>query len=183
MDDPNRFTEPALGFELHKPDSWEFVTAAWMPSAEPRDAQDSWAWIKANQPFCVARKLHQSTHHAFPTLQVTARALQVPTEAQARALLQMQEGILQKHYGQFEVRESRADFRVDGHRTLVLRGSFCLNTSIEGEYVPVWMLSRLFVIFAPGRAFTVGMSSSLDAGYYLESEFEQILGSIRIASD
>lgn len=178
----HQFRDPALGFQLRKPETWEFLPPAWSPVAQVRNSGDpNWAWITANLPFCVARRLHQSTRHAFPTLQVSARALQVPTEAQARALLDMQLDVLDKHYGKFDVEQASADEIIDGHPSLAIRGSFCLNTQIEGEQVPVSVLTRVRVIFAPGRAFSLGMSSSLDESYYLESDFDEILGSVRIS--
>ena len=175
------FDEPTLGFSLRIPDCWEFTPPAWTPSTEPRiPADGSWAWIKANQPFCAGRRWHQSTRHAFPSLQVTARALQLQSEAQANALLDMQLGVLSRVYGQFDVREASADALIDGHRSIVIRGSFSVNMEVEGEQLPIWMLSRLYVVFAPGRAFTLGLSSDLDESYYFESDFEQILESVRI---
>jgi hypothetical protein len=177
----HQFHDPALGFALRKPESWEFVPPAWSPVAQMRNSGDpSWSWITANLPFCVARRLHQSTRHAFPTLQVSARALQVPTAAQARALLDMQLGVLNKHYGAFDVEKATHDDSIDGHPALTIRGSFSLNTQVDGEQVPVSVLTRVHVIFAPGRAFSMGMSSSRDADYFVESDFEQIVGSVRI---
>jgi hypothetical protein len=180
--DPNHCDQPCLGFSLRKPDSWQFTPPVWSPAADFANAADSsWAWIKPNQPFCVAQKLHHSPRHAYSTLQVTARALEIPSQEQAQALLKMQLGVLSKHYGQFEVRDATSDAVIDGHRAIAIRGSFCLITHIEGEQVPVWLLTRIHVVFAPGRAFSIGMTSSLDESYYDESDFGQTIASIRVA--
>ena len=180
--DPNHFNDESLGFSLRKPDSWEFMPPVWTPGPLAANGDDApWAWIRPNQAFCVAQKLHDSPRHAYSTLQVTARALEIPSPEQAQALLKMQLGVLGKHYGQFEVRDATSDALIDGHKAIAIRGSFCLITQIEGEQVPVWLLTRIHVIFAPGRAFSIGMTSSLDESYYLESEFEHTIASIRIA--
>jgi hypothetical protein len=179
--DPDLFNDESLGFSLRKAGAWQFMPPVWTPGPLAANSDDSpWGWIRPNQPFCVAQRLHDSPRHAYSTLQVTARALEIPSEEQAQTLLKMQLGVLSKHYGQFEVREASADAVVAGHRAIVIRGSFCLITHIEGEQVPVWLLTRIHVIFAPGRAFSIGMTSSLDESYYLESDFAATLASIRI---
>ena len=72
--DPNLFNDESLGFSLRKPDSWEFMPPVWTPGPLAANGDDApWAWIRPNQAFCVAQKLHESPRHAYSTLQVTAR--------------------------------------------------------------------------------------------------------------
>ena len=155
---------------------------AWSPAAQLKNSGDqSWAWIQsANQPFCVARQMHDSQRHAFPTLQATVRPFGSPTPAQRDALLQMQLDVLQKTYGQVEVLESSASREFSGHPALGIRAILPLVSEVEGERIDLRILSRVHVIFAPGRAFSVGISTSADPDYFDEPEIAESLNSIRI---
>jgi len=180
----NLFQSHALRFALSKPDSWAFLPPAWSPVAQLKNSGDeSWAWIQnANQPFCVARQLHDSQRHAFPTLQATVRPFGIPTLAQRASLLQMQLDALRKTYGQAEILESSAEPEFSGHPALGIRAILPLTTEIEGEQIQLQILSRVHVIFAPGRAFSVGISTSSDPNYFDEPEITRIFESIHISN-
>lgn len=162
MSDPNQFHAPEIGFSLRKPDSWQFVPTTWSAA--------EWK-TSVNQPFCVARQIHESQQHAFPTLQATVRPFGNPTAEQAEALLQMQLDVMRKTYGQIEVLEARADHEFSGHRALGIRAVIPVDFPI---------LSRVHVIFAPGRAFSVGIPTSVDPEYFHEPDIAQVFASIRI---
>jgi len=178
----NLFQSHALRFSLNKPDSWAFLPPAWSPVARLKNSGDeSWAWIQnANQPFCVARQLHDSQRHAFPTLQATVRPFGIPTLAQRETLLQMQLEVLRKTYEPVEVLEADADREYSGHPALGIRAILPLISENEGEQTEFQILSRVQVIFAPGRAFSVGISTSTDAAWFNEPEISAMLDSIRI---
>jgi hypothetical protein len=162
VSDAQQFDSPEIGFSLRKPASWYFVPTSW-------SAAD---WKNCvHQPFCVARQMHESQEHAFPSLQATVRPFGNPTAPQADALLQMQIDAMRKTYGEVEVLEARADHAVSGHRALGIRAVIPLA-------IPI--LTRVHVIFAPGRAFSVGISTSPDPEYFDEAEIARIFESMRV---
>lgn len=180
--DPNVFEEHLLRFSLKKPGSWDFIPAAWSPVAQLRNSNnEDWQWLRqANQPFCCARKLHDCSYHAYPTLQVTVRRSGVPTNAEAKALLEAQLDFLSKQYPDLDPLHATPDALLSGHRANIIRARFTLFANIEGDEVALPILSRAHVIFSPGRAFTFGMSSSTDKEYFDESDFDEIISSVRI---
>jgi hypothetical protein len=180
----NLFQSHALRFSLSKPDSWAFLPPAWSPVAQLKNSGDeSWAWIQnANQPFCVARRLHDSQRHAFPTLQATVRPFGIPTPGQRETLLQMQLEVLRKTYEPVDILEASASLEFSGHSALGIRAILPLFTEVEGEQIELKILSRVHVIFAPGRAFSVGISTSVDPDFFDEPEIAATLDSIRIDS-
>lgn len=163
MSDAQQFESPEIGFSLRKPQSWEFVPTAWSAA--------DWTGC-VNQPFCVARRMHDSQQHAFPSLQATVRPFGNPTAQQAEALLRMQLDAMRNTYGQVEVLDARADHEFSGHLALGIRAVIPLQ-------IPI--LTRVHVIFAPGRAFSVGISTSPDPNYFDEAEITEIFASMRIS--
>jgi hypothetical protein len=162
VSDADQFDCAEIGLSLRKPETWEFVPTGWS-AAEWR--------TNTHQPFCVARRMHDSQQHAFPSLQATVRPFGNPTPQQAEALLQMQLDVMRKTYGDVEVLEARADHEFSGYRALGIRAVLPLE-------IPI--LTRVHVIFAPGRAISVGISTSPDSNYFDEAEIARIFESIRV---
>jgi hypothetical protein len=171
VSDPDEFHSREVGFSLRKPGSWEFLPTSWSAADWPQ---------QVNLPFCVARKWHDDQRYAFPTLQATVRPFGNPTADQAEALLRMQLDVMRKTYGQVEVLEARADHEFSGHRALGIRAVIPVVTELGGERLEMPLLSRVHVIFAPARAFSVGISTSADPQYFDEADIAGIFTSIRI---
>ena len=180
--DPHVFEDLLLGFSLRKPRSWDFLPTKSSPVQQLKNAgTEDWKCIElANEPFCFARKLHHSLDHAYPTLQVTARRSAVPTDVEAGAILDRQLGSLSKQYSDFEALQASADGVVCGYRANVILGRFTLFIVRDGNTLDLPILSRSYTIFAPDRAFVLGMSSSAHQDYFEEADFAGIISSVQI---
>ncbi len=182
--DENLFVEPLLRFSLRKPDAWRFMPPAWSPVARMKNASDASAeWLRrANEPFCCAMGHHESRAHPYPTLQVTVRPFQIPSNEIAERFLQTQLDFLKEQYEGFSLIHATADGLVAGYRATVIRATFILYVQQADDVIPMSVLARTYVLFTPGRAFTVGLSSSADEQYFDEAEFERIISSVRIGA-
>lgn len=181
--DPHRFVEPRLGFTLTKPASWQFVPPAWSPARELAAAADPEApWRQfGHLAFCGALRPHANRQQAFSTLQVMARPLPPPSAGEAAAMLRTIRDIVLNQNPRAEILDASTGTIVAGCQTNVLRCRFTVPVEIEQQRVPMGVISRSLVIFAPRYAFTVGLSSSDDPAHFDEAEFDAILASIRIA--
>lgn len=174
----NEFHEPLLQFRITKPDGWIFTEPRWSPMVQLRNrgtaAQEWLSW--ANQPFVCAMRQHESTVEPYPTVQVTARAVNgLPPPEVRNNLLEEQLILLRATYRNFEVLEATTERIIAGARANAIRATATFATDVEFH-----ILSRLFTLFLPTIAFTIGMSSSADPRYYDEAEFDAMLASIRI---
>lgn len=177
------FNDALLKFSLIKPSRWRFMPPAWSPVAQLRNASPPEDWIQyARLPFCCATAGHDSPVHVHPTLQATVRPSGVPGNEQASAILQSQLDFLDTEYLEFDPIEATSDAIIGGCRANVIKARFILPLEIDGERFMAPVISRSYTIFAPGRAFTVGVSSSGDPAYYDESECQSIVASIRIGT-
>jgi len=176
------FYNSALRFQVRIPPTWRFLPPAWSPVEQMKraiDDRDDWIHF-ANKPFCCAMRHHDSRLHAYPTLQVTVRPCPTPDNATIAAILEAQRDLLSQQYEGFRELQATADAIVAGHRALSLRTTFTLPTMPDDALVPISVLARLRVVFALNRAYTVGLSSSADAAYFDETEFDGIVASVRI---
>lgn len=179
--DPHTFQDVALQFSLRKPAGWRFMPPAWSPVAQLRNASGPEDWIQyARAPFCCATGSHDSPIHVYPTLQATVRPSGVPGNEQARAILESQLDFLAAEYVDFESIEATSDAVIGGCRANVIHARFALALQMDGELFMASVISRSYAIFTPGRAFSIGLSSSGDPEYYDESEFRSVVASIRI---
>ena len=177
------FEANALGFRLRKPASWTFVPSAWSPLARWKNAAgDEVEWLqRANLPFCCAVGEQRSRHHVRPTLQVVARPLLKPNPALASMLLEAQLEQMCRTYHDFELLDASSRACIGGCRATLIRGRFTLQTVLDEQPLEMSVLTRGYVVFAGGRAFSIGLSSSNDPQYYAEDEFRDIVASIEIA--
>jgi hypothetical protein len=176
------FVEPRLGFTMTKPVTWQFVPPQWSPSQQldpARDLDEQWNNC-SHLAFCGAVRPHASRRHAFATMQVTARPLTPPGDAEAAAMLQTVQGILQNQNPHAEVLVATSAGVIGGVRANVLRCRFALPIEVAQERVMMGVISRSYVIFGPRYAFTLGLSSSDDPAFYVESEFADIVASVRV---
>jgi hypothetical protein len=180
--DPHVFRNRFLRFSVRKPESWDFMPPAWSPVEQLKNSgNEEWEWVRnANKPFCCMRKLHDSPVHAYPTMQVTARRFDVPTDEQAAAFLKSQCEFLSKQYSNLEVLEATSSAFIGGARANSIRGRFKLIMATDSGPVTLPILSRVHTVFTSGTAFTMGLSSSADPNYYDESDFDRIIASVRI---
>lgn len=178
----NRFSDSFLKFSLEKPSQWHFLPAAWSPIAMMHKSEDpGLEWAKnVNLPFCCARGNHDSEFHPYPTLQVTARPFQVPGNEGAAAILEQNLAFFAQCQLDFELVEASSHAIIAGHRANKIISRYTLLTEQDGEEREFPVLARSTLIFAPGRAFSVGMSSSADAAYFNDADFSSTLASIRI---
>ena len=182
--DPDLFSEPYLKFRVRKPSAWRFMPPAWSPVAQMKNAiesPDDWIHL-AKLPFCYAMGNHDSRVHAFPTLQATVRPFSAPDNKTASTILDAQVDMLAQQYEDFELLSASSDAIIGGHRAIMLRGTFLLPTQPDDELIYISVLSRSFVVFALGRAFTLGLSGSADERYYHEPDFDSIIGSVRFGT-
>ncbi len=177
------FRDDFLQISVQKPRHWQFLPAAWSPVALLQRSKDpGLEWAKhANLPFCSAMLHHDSASHAYPTMQVTVRPFQVPGNQLAADLLEQTVTFLAEHQSDFELLDATSEAIIAGCRANTIRARYVLNTQKEGEEQRTFsVLSRSYTIFAPGRAFTVGLTSSADEDYFDEADFASIINSVRI---
>ncbi len=177
------FRDDFLQFSVTKPRPWHFIPQAWSPVALLQRTKDpAMDWAKhANLPFCCAMLQHDSTAHAYATMQVAARPCQVPGNQAAADILEQNLAFLRSHQIDFELLDATTESIIAGCRTNKIRARYTLVTQKEGEeQVEFSILARSFLVFAPGRAFTIGLSSSADEDYFDESDFTWIVESVRI---
>lgn len=155
---------------------------AWSPIAQMKNAAvEPGDWIQfAHRPFCCAMDQHDSNEHVYSTLQVTARPCAVPDNLSAEALLNDSIAFMEENFADFEVVQATSSAIVAGHRANMMRASYTLLAQADDDVVRFSVLSRSFVVFARGQAFTIGLSSSADVRYFSETEFEEIIASVRI---
>lgn len=183
-DDPDLFRDPVLRFGVRKPAHWKFLPPAWSPMEQRKRgslSDDSLARF-STRPFCCAMGHHDSERHAYPTLQVTARPFVKPNTRTIRECLDGVAAALDREHPDFQLLDANPDAMLAGHRALFLRATFTIPTTVRDESVDLAVLTRVQVIFALNRAYTVGLSGSADPAYCDEAEFRQILGSIRVGS-
>jgi hypothetical protein len=135
-------------------------------------------WLRwASEPFVCFMKEHDNPEHAYPTVQVSARAAGgVPPSATAKLLLEEQIALLQSTYDGFELLDATPDRIIAGFRANAIRATFSFAS--EGRQLRV--LSRSFTVWTPTASFTIGMSTSTDERYYDEHELDGVLASVRI---
>lgn len=173
----NEFHEPFFPFRITIPEGWIFTEPRWSPMVQLRNrgtaAQEWLSW--ASEPFVCAMEQREGAD-AYPTLQVTARAMNgLPGAQMRRNLLDEQLILLRATYRDFEVIEASTDRIIAGTRANAIRG-----TALFATDRPIRILSRLFTLFTPTVAFTIGMSSSADARFYREEDFDAMLASVRV---
>ena len=184
-DTRNTFRDDFLKFSVHKPSRWEFIPAAWSPVALLQRSKDpglEWA-EHANRPFCCAMLHHDSASHAYATMQVTVRPFQVPGNQLAADILERNLAFLAAHQVDFELVDATSEAIIAGCRTNTIRSRYVLITQKEGEeQVEFPILARSYAVFAPGCAFTIGLSGSADDEYFDEADFTGIIESVRIGN-
>jgi len=182
--DKNLFRDNYLRFQLRKPAAWRFLPPAWSPVAQMKNAtEDATDWIRfAKLPFCCAMDHHESPEHAYSTLQVTARPFAIPSNQTAADILNAQIEYLSQQFLDFEAIQATSEAIVAGYRANLIRSSFVLVTERGEEVAEISVLSRSWMIFAPGWAFTLGLSSSADEDFYNETDFDDIIASVRIGT-
>lgn len=177
------FRDDFLKFSLQKPSHWHFIPSAWSPVAIlQRSKEPGLDWAKhASLPFCCANDHHDSPDHVYPTLQVSVRPFQIPGNQLATEILDKNLAFFGSHQVDFELLEATTELIVAGYRTNKIRARYALITQKDDETEREFsVLSRSYLIFAPGRAFTIGMSSSADEDYFSEADFDGILESVCI---
>lgn len=172
-------------FTVDIPDHWHFMPRAWSPLAKGKRRDAAGAapdalLQSALTPFCCAMTHHQVPGKEQSTLQVTARASRVPGDAEAAALLKFQMDMLRDEPEGFVVEQATHEARVAGHRANFLQVTSTARTEVEDLVADVGVRSRIYLVFTPGVAFTISLTSSDDPAYYDEADFEQILQSVRI---
>lgn len=135
---------------------------------------------EAHEPFVCMTGSHDSDEHVFPTVQVVARAFPLPSSEQAKEILVQMVSALEEQYPDFTLIESSAERIVAGHRANYVSGRYLLAVERDGDETLFEVLSRSYVVFTPGLAFTIGMASSSDPDYYDEDDFIVALSSIVI---
>lgn len=126
---------------------------------------------------------HDSASHAYATMQVTVRPVQVPGNQVAADLLEQNLVFLARHQVDFELLNATSEAIIAGCRANTIRSRYVLITQKEGEeQVEFPVLLWSYTIFAPGRAFTIGLSSSADEEYFDEADFADIIESVRIGN-
>ena len=180
--DADVFFEPLLQFTLRKPGDWRYMPAAWSPVAHMKNVPETAVdWnTYANMPFCVAMGQHDSRRHAVPSLQVTVRPFQRPGNVVAEEILQGQLDMLARLHNDLDMLEATSAATVSGHRANFIRARFQLPIQSPDGVSHIAILSRSYVVFTPGRVFTVGLNSSADPDFYDEAQFAAIAASIRI---
>jgi hypothetical protein len=136
----------------------------------------------ASSPFCYAAGPQPDPDFPPPTVQVTARPFLAPSNDQVRQVLDASLQAMRTRYPDLHVISSTSDAIVAGHRAGSIRTQFSVLTKPAEVLVRIPVLSRSFIVFARGFAFSIGLSGSSDERYYDEAEFESILASVRIGA-
>lgn len=176
-----KFSEPYLRFSVEIPDSWKYLPPAWSPVEQMKRGADADAEIQlASKPFCVAMQHHDSQHHAYATLQVTARPLPLPGNERREQILAAQLAQMASVHWDFVPTWSTHEAILSGHCANIIHGRFTLRTQPAEDILSFGVLSRSHTVFARGYAFTVALSGSDEPGFHDESDFDRIIQSIRI---
>jgi hypothetical protein len=83
-------------------------------------------------------------------------------------------------YASVRIMHAKPDALVAGCRAIVTRAMWAMATEKDDVTTRVGVLSRSYVLFAPGCAFTIGPSSSIDPNYFNEAEMASNVASVRI---
>ena len=174
------FEDKRLRFRIRKPASWNFLPAPWSPTAHVKRSEDFKDTLiqKARLPFCCAMGRHESSRHAYPTLQVSARPALDYSEQLAERYLESSLQSLRSVHPTFQLISSISNRQIADCRAISVIGSFWLVSRLGEEEIPISVLSRSHTVFAPQATFTIGLSGSADPAYYDESEFDAVLESL-----
>jgi hypothetical protein len=181
--DRDDFYEPGLQFGIRRPQGWRFLPASWSPAEQLGRVSSKADWARhARLPFVAMVRDIRSNRHPRPTIQVTCRPASRHTAAEIRKLLEAQLDFLSRELDEFERLTSSFDNIIGGYRAAHVQFRYTLNVPCDGTSWPMRVLAHNYLVPTPGLAFTVAMSSSVDALYYDEGDFAAALSSIRIGS-
>jgi hypothetical protein len=172
-----------LEFAVRIPPSWRFLEPGWSPAALMKRSLDPGSEVarRMQWPLVCAQSTDERQDRAIPTMQVTVRPMEAPATAGFRSTVV--EGILNTLQQHPDLRplDVSSHARFGPYPAIRLRARFTSMLALPGNKpVPHGAESRMRVIFALGRAYTIGLSSSDDPAAYRETEFNDILGSLRI---
>ena len=122
----------------------------------------------ANMPFCYAMKRHESQTHAYPTVQVTVRPFHLGSHDPVE-LLESQVKLLENSWRGITFLARTGDAILAGHRANRIEARYpaILTRGLDEVEIVIYVLS--YTVFAPTRAFAIGLAGSDDPAYTLRS--------------
>lgn len=176
---PNLYTNADLGFSLTKPDAWTFLPTAWSlkfrRNLDPSNEELARVLQLASVPFVYAHLPHTDPASAFPTLQVSCRA--VGAAVAPRDVLEPMIEQLRRQFADLELLEASSEAIVGGRPAVRLKTRFSLRNS-EGSVFRC--LSHSYSVFAAPLAFSVGISCAASGEYFVPDDLASIAESIRV---
>ncbi|MFC1852252.1 hypothetical protein ACFL27_18810 [candidate division CSSED10-310 bacterium] len=177
--DENVFTNNTLGFEIKKPDDWVFMPSDWAAGFREKNLSDDEKVRQilkmANKPLVAFYLLHDSDEYVYPTVQVICRV--VAGKWNRPESLEMQINNLKEVFRNFTLLESSSDTIMAGKLGTKLSATYTLENN-EGILFDVFF--RNFVVLNGSIAFNIGLSGPVDGPYACETEFDDIISSIKI---
>ncbi len=175
------FLEPQLRFGIRKPEGWRFLPAAWPPAVRRFGTSAGAERPRlARTPFVAMTRELGDGRQPQPTIQVTCRPMGRLSAAEIRLLLDAQLEVLSRELSGFERLATSFDTIIGGHRAAHVRYRCTLELRFDGRTTPVPVLTRSYLVPAPGRAFTITMSGGVPPLDRDETDFAAALASVRI---
>jgi hypothetical protein len=177
----NTFNDEILNFQITVPSDWTFIRPEWSAVEQMKNSKnpnfDFFSYAK--KTFCAAMKKHESQYHPYPTLQVTCRRPMTVTNELLEQHLENIIAQMGKSYSEYECVSKNHNFIISGNRAIFIKSKFKLFANNENGSTCFEVLSISLNIFTKNFTFTLGLTGSADTNYFNESEFVNILKSVK----
>lgn len=181
-DDPNRFHSPTAGFTVIKPASWEFASmetvAAQRAVARLKDEElEEQIRQRANAPLVVIMKHPEPYDDLNPSVQVIVRPLGELAGKSAVELMRYVVPALQLAMADFTFVEEIQEADVGGRSAAYTKAKYTVADAAGREYKT---LARMWIVPRGVFMFMISMSGPQEGPDVSETEFADVLQSIRI---
>jgi len=177
----NTFTSSTAGFSITKPPAWFFGTmeqvTASRASIRLKDEELGQQVREANSPLVVILKHKEPYEGLNPSVQVLLRPLGQLEGEPAVEVMNIIIPTVKRAMPDFTIVEPIKETTVNGRKAAYMKSKYTVKNAEGGEF-PV--LSRLWVIPRGNLVFMVSMLSPQEGPDVSETEFAEVLRSIRI---
>ena len=178
----NTFTSPTAGFSITKPAIWVFGTMEQVATSRAairlKDKElEQQMRARANAPLVVILKHQEPYDDLNPSVQVLLRPLGQLEGRSAVELMSIVVPTIQRAVVDFTVIEPIKETTVGGQKAAYMKSKYTV-TNAEGREFRA--LSRLWIVPRGKFMFMISMSGPQEGPDVSESEFAEVLKSIRI---
>lgn len=176
----NLYYNNLLQFSITKPSDWTFQPQKNAPlfNFTRLEYTGNFKRLLASQlvTFAYFYKKHSQREFPLPTVQCGCRLNHLPKHLSPKERLEHLVEEVSRPLDACEILEANPDFRVDGHSAMMIRMKF----QVKNEQRTLDCLSRVIIIPWKDFLIVIGMTGAQSGKYRCESEFKEILQSVRL---